>query len=98
MNLYVVVRLLKSIILLVGPYTCGYNCIALSSHKFKPNKFLASLSGSWRFVLILIPSVPLVLQEIFVFPYLFKLLLGILTFVSSLLVESQAPLFHTKVW
>ena len=42
-------------------------------------------------MLILIPSVFLVLQANFVFPYLFELLLGLLTFVSSFLVESQAP-------
>ena len=49
-------------------------------------------------MLILIPSVSLVLQAIFVFPYLFELLLGLLTFVSSFLIEFQAPLIHAKVW
>ena len=45
-------------------------------------------------MLILIPSVSLVLQANFVFPYLFKLL----TFFSSLLTEFQVPLIHAKVW
>ena len=37
-------------------------------------------------MLILIPSVSLVLQAFFVFPYLFELLLELLTFFSSLLI------------
>ena len=49
-------------------------------------------------MLILIQSVSLVLQEAFAFPYFFKLLLGLLTFFSSFLAESQAPLIHVKVW
>ena len=49
-------------------------------------------------MLILIPSVSLILQAIFYFPYLLKILLGFLTFVSSLLAEFQASLIHVKVW
>ena len=48
-------------------------------------------------MLILIPSVSLVLQAIFVFPYFFELLLGLLTFVSSLLAESHAPFDSCKI-